>query len=511
MNIAQIKALLARQSTAALSQMRSQYLGIAAHIPATKAQMIDALAVHFDGHGVPPHLSATVTPAAPAPVAPDRIATLEGTLKNLDAAVAAEVSNITQALNANATAVTRVKGDMANVARDIVNVHQAVEDLKTDTAKQLSAIADAVNQNAAAQRTAVDQLKATLTIDPNAVEASIARAVQAGFGAFEAKVQANGTAAAIVEIANAPKVIARKSALDVFGIEVNDQVGAPLMFDIWDDASTPAVDPDFLWTEEAVLALAGALAGDFNLWLGGDKGVGKSETARQFAARTGRAFTRINFQKYSEGADFLGATGILPDGSTGFVAGDFLKAYTHPGTVCLLDEISNCQPGALAVLNGLLEPRSHQNIGGQFWTKAKGVFILGADNTLGTGDESGQFGGTNEMNAATLDRFQVIHHMEWLPPSVESEAIARRTGCKPALADAVVQCLTAARAKVRTGDIVSAPSIRAAISFVTLAPIMGVDRAWAASIANRQPSEGAAALEAIRATHLNGENIRNLI
>jgi MoxR-like ATPase len=129
------------------------------------------------------------------------------------------------------------------------------------------------------------------------------------------------------------------------------------MVDIWNHSETPAVDPNFIWSKEILQHLLLSQNTGESLWFGGEKGTGKSETARQFAARTGRGYTRINFHKYSTAADYLGDKS-LHNGSTGFECGDFLKAWAVPSTVILLDEITNCPAGELAPLNGLLEPNS---------------------------------------------------------------------------------------------------------------------------------------------------------
>lgn len=494
MNAQQIRAALARQSTANLFALRQKHMGVNANVPATKAQLIDVLGDLFAQVGAPAELQQA--PAA-APVATDpRVDTVAREMHTLRT----RIDQIAGFAQQTEDSRKIMNGDLSRIGQSVYDIQQEqvrAAKLAHDTVAAISALSAKVSASQQA-------------ISPDAVAGAIAEAVRKGFDGFAAKAKAEGTVDAIVAQANQPQCINNRTALELFGVDACDTHGNPLTFDVWDDPTAPAVDPDFLWTESILIALAGALRGDFNIWLGGDKGVGKSETARQFAARTGRAFTRINFQKYTEAADFIGGTGLV-NGATEFVPGDFLLAYTRPGCVMLLDEISNCQPGALAVINGLLEPRAHQNIGGKFWSKASGVLIMGADNTMGTGDESGQFSGTNAMNSATLDRFAVVYHMQWLPTDVEAKAIVNRTGCAHELALQVVGCLSAARAKVQTGEIVSAPSIRAAISLCTLLPIMGLDAAWDAAIANRQPSESAAALASIRAACLNESTVMQYV
>ena len=177
--------------------------------------------------------------------------------------------------------------------------------------------------------------------------------------------------------------------------------------------------------------------------------------------------------------------------------GPFLRAYTTPGTCILLDEITNADPGELAILNGLLEPNAAVTIGGSVWRRAPGVLIFAADNTLTNGDQSGRYSGTRQMNSALADRFARIVPFDFLPLSVEVEAVTRHTGCAPALAEHCLKAVHMARSKVATGDIIDAPSIRSVVAFVRALAMMPVRDAWNSAIAARQPQESALALQGI--------------
>ena len=147
--------------------------------------------------------------------------------------------------------------------------------------------------------------------------------------------------------------------------------------------------------------------------------------------------------------EYLGCTG-LKNGNTEFEDGDFLKAYATPSTVILLDEISNAAPGELAPLNALLEPNTAVTIGGKVRTKAAGVLVIAADNTLTTGDQSGRYSGTQEMNSALADRFARVIRFTHLSVADEALAVARHTGCDPRLAQKIVSCVEVVRQKVST-------------------------------------------------------------
>ena len=221
------------------------------------------------------------------------------------------------------------------------------------------------------------------------------------------------------------------------------------MVDLYDHPAAPSIDPNFIWTESILRHLLLSQTTEEHIWFGGAKGAGKTETAKQFAARTGRGYTRINFHKYSTSDEYLGCTGLV-NGATEFVDGDFLRAYATPSTVILLDEISNCAPGELAPLNALLEPAAAVTIGGKVRTKAAGVMVIAADNTLTVGDQSGRYAGTQEMNSALADRFARVIRFTHLSVSDEIDAVTRHTGCDPRLAQKIVSCVEVVRQKVST-------------------------------------------------------------
>jgi hypothetical protein len=75
------------------------------------------------------------------------------------------------------------------------------------------------------------------------------------------------------------------------------------------------------------------------------------------------------------------------------------------------------------------------------------------------------------------------------------------------LAKHVVKALNAFRAKVETGDIVDAPSIRQTMYFIKNLRLHTVDDAWAMAIGNRQPVESATAIQAIKTACISTELI----
>ena len=363
-------------------------------------------------------------------------------------------------------------------------------------------------QKIAASEVALDQLakmQAASLVDDSKVAADVASAIAKAFAPFKQAVIDAGAQDAVAS-ATVATVIDRKTVLDVFGVDVVDASGKQVYVDIWNSPDAPAIDPHFVWSEEILRYLLLAQNTNANLWIGGEKSTGKSETARNFAGRTGRSFTRINFHKYTTTEDYIGSVG-LENGATVFKRGAFLTAFTSPSTVILLDEISNCDAGELAPLNGLLEVGSAVNIGGSPQRRAQGVLVFAADNTLTNGDSSGRYAGTRQMNSSLADRFSHVVQFEFLPRDLEIEALVRHTGCHQALASHVIDAIRAARAKVDSGDIIDPPSFRSAIGFVKGLTVLSVDQAWHSAITARQPAESRAALDSIKAAYINKKDI----
>ena len=420
--------------------------------------------------------SAPVTRAAAAPPSTATAAELTRLHDKIDAALAVNETRINQVAASWDSALTRTDDRLSGEVQGL--------------AGQVSGIAAGVQSLDAAMRRAAERP----AVDPSAVAGQVAAAVREAFKPFEATVRAEGREAEVLAVAEA--LPGESDALTVFGLDVRDVKGRTVPVHCYASPVAETADPMYIWQAEILRHLLLSQSTGENLWLGGEKGTGKSETVRQFAARTGRGYCRINFHKYSTAEEVIGAVG-LNNGATGFQPGPFLRAYTTPGTVILLDEITNADPGELAILNGLLEPNAAVTIGGSVWRRAPGVLVFAADNTLTNGDQSGRYSGTRQMNSALADRFARIVPFDFLPLQVEVEAVTRHTGCAPALAEHILKAVQMARSKVATGDIIDAPSIRSVVAFVRALAMMPVRDAWNSAIAARQPQESALALQGI--------------
>jgi MoxR-like ATPase len=394
---------------------------------------------------------------------------------------------IDPAIGAKVDAASKVASDARADALAALNRIDAIDD-------NISAMIQTIGRTdhkVSALSDKIDGIK----IDDRSIKVAVDAIIGDHFSRWSKRIEDAGAQQVVADQTAAHRT-GSKSCFEVFGIDVFDVKGQPLMVDLWNHPQAPAVDPDFIWTEGILKHLLLSDRTGENLWFGGEKGTGKSETARQFAARTGRGFKRINFHKHTTVEEYVGAVGI-EDGKTVFQAKDFLLAYTMPSTVILLDEVTNADPGELATLNGFLEPNACVSFGGLTHARAEGVLVFVADNTFGNGDDSGRHAGTRMQNSALVDRFSRVIQFDYLPRDSEIEAITRRAGCNKAIAGAIHHAIEVARHKVKSADIVDAPSIRSAIAFARAIRVLPLRDAWTTTVVARQPVESHATLMGI--------------
>ena len=151
------------------------------------------------------------------------------------------------------------------------------------------------------------------------------------------------------------------------------------------------------------------------------------------------------------------------------------------------------------------------SFGGSVQTRAPGVLVFAADNTLGNGDDTGRYAGTRQMNSALVDRFARVVQFDYLPVQSEVDAVVRHTGCDPLLAAHILEAVFVARSQVRTGEVIDAPSIRSVIAFIRALRVLPVDKAWATTIAARQPVESLPGLTAIYLSCISETTINNCL
>lgn len=189
---------------------------------------------------------------------------------------------------------------------------------------------------------------------------------------------------------------------------------------------------------------------DGPLYIAGPKGSGKSKTVEQYYARMGVPFFSVNAHSSLELFELIGSMAIN-NGNTVFQHGP-LSLAAMCGGVLLIDEIDAAPPELLVSLHGILEMNDRIIIpenAGQIIHVQKGFRIIVTGNTVGGGDFSGEYAGTNILNTATLDRF---NYLEWDYLSLEDEREIVLAEV-PKMDKAVLDSLLKIAAESRLGDV----------------------------------------------------------
>jgi MoxR-like ATPase len=216
---------------------------------------------------------------------------------------------------------------------------------------------------------------------------------------------------------------------------------------LWNSCgASPAVDPYYVVDAENMGALAlGAEAG-LNVWQVGPAGSGKTTQPEQFAAHTGRPFVKITFSRQTEIADLVGGYEVK-DGATQWKDGALIAAMKRPGTVILFDEPTLAPAGVQAIIQAVTDEHRTFTIQatGEVVRAAHGIVFVVADNTNGSGDDTGQYAGTNQANAALVNRFKAMVRVDYLSKSQETKALRNHTGAPTPACEHVVDFFHKAR------------------------------------------------------------------
>lgn len=147
-----------------------------------------------------------------------------------------------------------------------------------------------------------------------------------------------------------------------------------------------------------------------NVILTGGTGVGKTTHITQLANRINQPMLRINFNGETRMSDLVGKVHVVA-GETKWMDG-VLPMAMRKGWWLLLDELDFAEPAVLSLLHPVLEEESVlvlKENSGEIIHPHPDFRIFATANSIGAMSErSGSFTGTNDMNEAFLDRWQVI-------------------------------------------------------------------------------------------------------
>jgi nitric oxide reductase NorQ protein len=256
-------------------------------------------------------------------------------------------------------------------------------------------------------------------------------------------------------------------------------------------AYTPVQDPTF-YIDPKLEGLFGHIQASApepqNIMLIGPHGCGKTETALQYAARTGKPLLVMDCAHTREGYLWWGRMHVN-NGTTYFKPSDFFKAVEAGNHVILLDELNRVDSSILSPLMPLLDGRRATHV-----PDTDHILKVGPGTVFfATMNEGSQYTGTSALDAAIQDRFSYRVEVDYLDKDQEVKVVASRTGVTKADATKLVALANAVRKKaVGYGATLSTTiSTRQLIATAKLFKTMGVN-ALDYSIASHFSADGGA-------------------
>jgi len=281
----------------------------------------------------------------------------------------------------------------------------------------------------------------------------------------------------------------------LFGVRTSQAFGKKPV-SLWEaHGVAPAVDPFYVVDTENMAALA--LAGEHatNVWAVGPSGSGKTTMVKMFAAFTGRPYAQITCTKQTDVGDLVGSM-AAKDGTTFWKDGALLEAIRRPGTVIVIEEPMVMSAGAQMIIQNMTDDHRTYTVHatGEVVKVAPGVCFVITDNTNGSGDETGQYAGTNPANASLVNRFKRMVRVDYLTKAQEASALVQHTGIPLPAAEHVAEFMARARKLPEMEGV--ALSLRQMVGFVgAFKDGFGAKSAFEMAVLTRLPATERAAME----------------
>lgn len=268
------------------------------------------------------------------------------------------------------------------------------------------------------------------------------------------------------------------SVREVFGIESDMQVPA---FSVRSDY-VPDLDDTYLFDRDTTLAILAGFAYNRRVMIQGYHGTGKSTHVEQVAARLNWPCIRVNLDSHVSRIDLIGKDAIvLRDGQqvTEFREGILPWALQRPCAL-VFDEYDAGRADVMFVIQRVLEVEGKLTLLDQnkVIRPHKAFRLFATANTIGLGDTTGLYHGTQQINQGQMDRWSIVATLNYLEHDAEVDIVARK---QPQYADgdgrktlsAMVAVADLTRAGFIAGDISTVMSPRTVLTWAENATIFG--------------------------------------
>ncbi len=214
------------------------------------------------------------------------------------------------------------------------------------------------------------------------------------------------------------------SVRDLFGIDLDLEVPA------FSESSehVPVVDEDYRFDQDTTLAILAGFAHNRRVMIQGYHGTGKSTHIEQVASRLNWPCIRVNLDSHISRIDLIGKDAIvLEDGKqvTAFREGILPWALQNP-VALVFDEYDAGRPDVMFVIQRILEVEGKLTLLDQnkVIVPHSHFRLFSTTNTIGLGDTTGLYHGTQQINQGQMDRWSVVSTLNYLDHEAECEIVA---------------------------------------------------------------------------------------
>ena len=193
----------------------------------------------------------------------------------------------------------------------------------------------------------------------------------------------------------------------------------------------PEVDDTYVFDRETTMAILAGFAYNRRVMIQGYHGTGKSTHIEQVAARLNWPCIRVNLDSHISRIDLVGKDAIVVrDGMqvTEFREGILPWALQNPVAICF-DEYDAGRPDVMFVIQRILEIEGKLTLLDQSKViRPNPNFRLFATaNTVGLGDTSGLYHGTQQINQGQMDRWSIVTTLNYLPHEEEVKIVLAKS------------------------------------------------------------------------------------
>ena len=189
----------------------------------------------------------------------------------------------------------------------------------------------------------------------------------------------------------------------------------------------PEIDKSYKFDRDTTLAILSGFAFNKRVLVNGYHGTGKSTHIEQVAARLNWPCVRVNLDSHISRIDLIGKDAIvLKDGKqiTEFKEG--ILPWSIQNSIALVfDEYDAGRPDVMFVIQRVLEAEGSFTLldKNKVIKQNKYFRLFATSNTIGLGDTTGLYHGTQQINQAAMDRWNIVTSLNYLSLDKEMEIV----------------------------------------------------------------------------------------